>query len=778
MRLDDRFMTLMTGLVLVIGIGALVQGTGGGQSILKGGSFEPRDDNFTVLAGRTQDLDVLLNDARADKIDTAALTIISRPACGRAVLVDGKIRLDGTAGCSEPLRIAYCVQVGDECAIANVNVTMLESDRKDAAEVEAPAVAAAEPAESGPVTKAVTGAVTVASAADAASADGDMLAAAPAQSDPLAPADAAPGPEAAGTPVVASATEGLPGIVTPGTAPTPAAPAVLDDDLPIIADASSATAPQPDPGPQAPTLSLNLPELPVESLSASADTRMPAITADRILDRAATLLAESADAGDRAVSVAALAPALPRQAAVPATPAATGVAAEPAAEEIVVARTSALPQIGVPSRLEARIDTASTAGDLGRELGPSVIEDSPAALTAPAAEAEAEDIALATGPTWITLPADSAGVSARSLPAAAPAPVEAAPGAVEKAERASFVPAPVAIAVAAPAGLQAELVQEPAPDLTLGHRHGVGDALPAYDQPIQLAALDLGGSLALADFVTDIPAAPAASVEKIAANDAAANAANASDAAVELARLNPTEKPQAPARPITPPAAANCDSGLTVTAETGAHLAVTIDSPCRAGTEAVVSHGGIAFTITLDQTGAAAFTFPALTPEGDVEVAFPDGAAVSGQAPVHDLDGVTRVAVTWTAPIDIDLHAHEFGAHDQDDGHVWAGHSRDYRTARRQGGGYLTALGPAGDAPGARTEIYSLPMNARTPDGMVDLALVATRPGALCGDVVGLRTVRSDESRDRDLAVRLDGCSGDAPLTINNVVHGIRVARN
>ena len=93
MKLDERFMTIMTAMFLIVGVGAVIQRDEDGSSLFGGGgTFEPRPDIFTVRAGRSQALDVLLNDRNPDRVDPAELSLVQPPNCGTATVLDGSIQ--------------------------------------------------------------------------------------------------------------------------------------------------------------------------------------------------------------------------------------------------------------------------------------------------------------------------------------------------------------------------------------------------------------------------------------------------------------------------------------------------------------------------------------------------------------------------------------------------------------------------------------------------------------------------------------------------------------
>ncbi len=126
MKLDDRFMTIMTALLLIIGIAAVMHRGEDGTSIFGGsGNYKAKEDAFTLRAGRIQTLDVLLNDSGVERIDPADLRITRMPECGTSTAVDGAIQYSSDTTCSGTIGMAYCVAFDGSCDSVPVTLTVL-----------------------------------------------------------------------------------------------------------------------------------------------------------------------------------------------------------------------------------------------------------------------------------------------------------------------------------------------------------------------------------------------------------------------------------------------------------------------------------------------------------------------------------------------------------------------------------------------------------------------------------------------------------------------------
>ncbi|WP_157966269.1 hypothetical protein [Oceanibium sediminis] len=210
-----------------------------------------------------------------------------------------------------------------------------------------------------------------------------------------------------------------------------------------------------------------------------------------------------------------------------------------------------------------------------------------------------------------------------------------------------------------------------------------------------------------------------------------------------------------------------CEVDFSLQVQVGAELVATLSSPCRPDTSFLVEHAGLAFTAETDADGFANFVVPAMETNAVVRVGFPDGAVAVGRHAVESLNRMTRVAVVWSDPVDFDLYAREFGAAPGSDDEIWSGNPRNYRLARRSGGGYLTNLGPE-SGEGVRAEVYTIFQSLRTKEGEIDFGLSLAEDSAACDRPPVIRVVRSAGTElDPALTLQLERsvCAGAEVLT-------------
>lgn len=159
-------------------------------------------------------------------------------------------------------------------------------------------------------------------------------------------------------------------------------------------------------------------------------------------------------------------------------------------------------------------------------------------------------------------------------------------------------------------------------------------------------------------------------------------------------------------------------------AAAGAMSVVQVSSACRAGAGFEVEHAGLRFSGRFDAAGAGEVHVPVMDDTGAARVIASDG----GAAPVtlsfnwREAELTLRVAVAWTAPVNLDLHAFEYAAQFGADGHVWQEHPSGFRRVRRSGGGYLKNY-PATMAGGQSIEVYTFWANSRARRGVARIAL-------------------------------------------------------
>mgnify|MGYP000194544972 CR=1 FL=1 len=128
---DDRVMSILTGLVIVVAMATLAQKSDRLLDIFFGeeiAGIAPQNDAVTVVAGRPEIIDVLANDENVAPEDVGGVRILVSPSCGAAETADNGVLYISNDRCIGEQLFAYCVQRGDECTSASVTVNVVSSE--------------------------------------------------------------------------------------------------------------------------------------------------------------------------------------------------------------------------------------------------------------------------------------------------------------------------------------------------------------------------------------------------------------------------------------------------------------------------------------------------------------------------------------------------------------------------------------------------------------------------------------------------------------------------
>lgn len=158
-------------------------------------------------------------------------------------------------------------------------------------------------------------------------------------------------------------------------------------------------------------------------------------------------------------------------------------------------------------------------------------------------------------------------------------------------------------------------------------------------------------------------------------------------------------------------------------------MRLRIAAPCRNGEEIRLSYADAAFVHRLDPNGALDMVFDAFAGPGQpLEIRFADGRTQNVEATGQDFARITKVAVLWKAPVNLDLHAYEYAATHGERGHVHelapgisSAVRRETDTARR-GRGFMSSS-DNGRSGGDHLEVYTFFHTDDQSFGAVDLAL-------------------------------------------------------
>jgi len=240
--------------------------------------------------------------------------------------------------------------------------------------------------------------------------------------------------------------------------------------------------------------------------------------------------------------------------------------------------------------------------------------------------------------------------------------------------------------------------------------------------------------------------------------------------------------PELSENPVHTPFQTTCATELTANAAPGALVELTVAAPCFANSHVTIRHAGLTFRDDLDADGNLRVDVPAMAQAATISVELRNGETHDVDVAVPELALFDRVALTWLAPGMLHIHAHEFGATDNSDGHIWAESAATADTGALGRGGFMTLLGNAA-VPGAQlAEVYSYPAGLVARDGSIGISVEATVDEASCGrEVTGhaIEIQQGETIRDVSLQLHIPECDGQFGfLMLKNLLQDLKIARN
>ena len=228
-------------------------------------------------------------------------------------------------------------------------------------------------------------------------------------------------------------------------------------------------------------------------------------------------------------------------------------------------------------------------------------------------------------------------------------------------------------------------------------------------------------------------------------------------------------------------------------------MLLRIGTPCRADQVIRFGYGDATLVRKLDGAGRLELTLDLFAGTASpIAIVFEDGSSRELPARATDLDKLEKIALIWRAPVDLDLHAFEYGATFGQPGHVWAQAplsaqaAREQTASNRRGRGFLSRSDDGqngGDGSGDKIEVYTFFRFPEQPAGAVSIAVdYASRgelpAGAACGTgplaEVRFETVVTSRGRVSREAGVLAPVPCGTPLAADarfGVMHQIRVNR-
>ena len=285
------------------------------------------------------------------------------------------------------------------------------------------------------------------------------------------------------------------------------------------------------------------------------------------------------------------------------------------------------------------------------------------------------------------------------------------------------------------------------------------------EEPVEISEITLTSAIvmpvapkALVDFLLDAPIVPASLSQNISS----------------------TPITEFPAEEEAPTFA--CEHELKAEPAAAAMVTLTLNAPCMANDRFTIHHNGMMFTDVMDASGKSTLEVPALARDAVYIISFGNGEGAVAKTSVTSLEYYDRVVVQWAGNSGLQIHALEYGATYQGDGHVWRGQSGNMTDAARGEGGFVSRYG-AEDLEGARiAEVYTFPSGTTARQGDVRLSVETEITKANCGRDIEAQSMQlsSDGTlKVQDLTLAIPDCDavGDF-LVLKNLLNDLKIARN
>jgi hypothetical protein len=234
---------------------------------------------------------------------------------------------------------------------------------------------------------------------------------------------------------------------------------------------------------------------------------------------------------------------------------------------------------------------------------------------------------------------------------------------------------------------------------------GLGDIMTMRDRSIALALVDTAEPAPLQGMEEDAPADHGTEVAAIdptspVTPDAGQPAQQQqTEQAAQPDEIDLAALPSGELACVVPPS-------ITLDVKAAGETLLMINSPCHADSVAELAYSDLSFGVKIDRSGRGEIEVLGFETSVEASLGFEDGEALDFTVPFTGVDRVERVALSWSDPVALEIHAFEFGAEAGSPGHVFPGQPKSFRDVRRRGGGYLTEFLPV-EGVGDFVQVYS-----------------------------------------------------------------------
>lgn len=224
-----------------------------------------------------------------------------------------------------------------------------------------------------------------------------------------------------------------------------------------------------------------------------------------------------------------------------------------------------------------------------------------------------------------------------------------------------------------------------------------------------------------------------------------------------------------------------CETRLTATPLEDAMVHLKLSATCRPTERVEIAHGPLRFAMMTSAVGDLEVRVPAMTPSAQFTASFSDRTKARAIAVLPDAADHDRVALQWTGDSAMSIHAFEFGAGQNDPGHVHRNMREAAIVRTDETGGRIFSLGDRNlDAP-SLAEVYSFPRGSVERTGVVRLHVEAEVTPFTCGKETSAEAVQTGPEGPRAITVRLAMPDCDAVgdiLVLKNILRDLKIASN
>lgn len=224
----------------------------------------------------------------------------------------------------------------------------------------------------------------------------------------------------------------------------------------------------------------------------------------------------------------------------------------------------------------------------------------------------------------------------------------------------------------------------------------------------------------------------------------------------------------------------SCVADLLATPGPAATVMLEISAPCAVDAVGTVHHQGMMFSVLLDGNGQATVMAPALTASAVFIADLPGGYGAAAVVSVPDVAEYDRAVLQWQGDTGLGIHALEFGADYNQDGHVWAASARSIDAAQAGTNGFLMRLGDVARDGALMAEVYTFPTGQSQVGGQVELSVETEVLPGNCGRTIAAQSIQISpgaEPNAHDLTMTMPDCEAVGEfLVLKNMLRSLTVA--